>query len=113
MDVTPEHARQRFRDEPVGRTLAELYCLYLTFIFHDKNHDLRKFATIVLVGVWAVLEVGAAFELATLPEQFVYIRLLVGVLVGRMWGIEFDNFAGLAVDYPNSETGEDGDSGDE
>lgn len=99
MHITPMDVRRSIFDAPKRRLLAELYCLYLTFVFHEQNSDLRKLATLVLVGVWASIEVGAAFGVATLPDQFFFLRLVIGVLIGRLWGIEINNFAGVTFDY--------------
>lgn len=99
MQPTPRDARRSFLDAPVRRLYCEVYCLALTLIFHDGNHDGRKALTILVVGVWALLEVGAAFGAATLPNQFFFLRLVVGVLIGRMWGIELNNFAGVEFAY--------------
>lgn len=99
MHVTPDDVRRRFRDAPIRRLLAELYCLYLTFIFHPNNDHGRKAATLGVVGVWGLIEIGGAYGYATLPDQFYFLRLLIGAMVGRMWGIEIDNFAGIEFDY--------------
>jgi hypothetical protein len=99
MQPTPRDARQSFFDAPLRRAYVELYCLALTFIFHAGNNHGRKALTILVVGVWAALEVGAAYGVADLPEQFFFLRLLVGVLIGRMWGIEFNNLAGVEFTY--------------
>jgi len=88
--------------------MAEIYCLFLTFVFHPDNDDVRKFGTLVVVGVWALLEVGSAFGYATLPDQFFYIRVFVGILIGRVWGIEFNNFAGLEFSYVDRGGDDDG-----
>lgn len=106
MQPTPDHAHSRFRDHPLRRLYAELYCLALTFIFHQGNNHGRKLATLVVVGVWASLEVGAAYGAAELPNQFTYIRLFVGILIGRMWGIEFNNIAGLELNYGGENDGD-------
>jgi hypothetical protein len=109
MQPTPRDARRSFRDAPLHRAYAELYCLALTIIFHDGNNHGRKALTILVVGVWAALEVGAAYGAATLPEQFFMLRVLVGVVVGRMWGIEFNNLAGVEVTYSDTNEEENGD----
>ena len=105
MQPTPSDARRRFRDAPLRRVYCEVYCLLLTLVFHEGNNHGRKALTIVVVGVWAALEVGAAYGYADLPNQFLFLRLVVGVLVGRMWGIEINNFAGVEFRYG----GDDGD----
>jgi hypothetical protein len=99
MHVAREDIRRSFTDAPVRRTAAELYCLTLVLRPHANNSDARKAGTIILVGVWALIEVGAAFGVAALPEQFFFLRVLVGVLIGRMWGIEINNFAGVEFHY--------------
>jgi len=105
MQPTPRDARRSFRDAPLRRAYAELYSLRLTFVFHDGNSNGRKAATILVVGVWAALELGAAYGVASLPKQFLFLRLVVGVLIGRMWGIEINNFAG--VEFTHQDDGDD------
>jgi hypothetical protein len=96
----------RARDNPLGRLYGEVYCLLLTVLFHDENNHGRKLLTILVVAVWAALEVGAGFGVARLPDQFIFLRVVVGVLIGRMWGIEINNFAGIEFQY--SDDGDDG-----
>jgi len=95
MSVSREDVRRGFFEDPVRRLRAELYCLWLTFIVHEENNDARKAVTLVVVGVWGIMEVGSAFGVAELPNQFYLLRVVVGVLIGRMWGIEINNFAGV------------------
>ena len=109
MHPTPRDARRSFRDAPLRRLYCEVYCLALTLVFHPNNNHGRKAATIVIVGVWAAIEVGAAFGVATLPEQFFFLRLVVGVLIGRMWGIEINNFAGVEFAYGDNGGNDDDD----
>lgn len=111
MQVDAEDIHRSFGDAPGRRVYAEAVCLWRTFVFHAENHDGRKLATLVVVGVWALLEVGAAFGVAELPEQFTFLRLFVGVLIGRMWGIEINNFAGVEFDYSSGGGTDDGDGG--
>lgn len=99
MQVDPEDVRRGFADAPRRRAKAEALALCRTLFFHEENNNIRKGATIAIVGVWAVIEAGAAFDLATPPEQFFYLRLFVGLLVGRMWGIEINNIAGIELSY--------------
>jgi len=101
----PTDCRRRWTAAPHRRAYAELYCLALAFVFHEGNNHGRKLVTIVVVAVWAAIEVGAAFGYATVPDQFLLFRVVVGVLIGRMWGIEINNFAG--VEFSHSE--DDGD----
>ena len=90
----PEDARVHPRDDPLRRLKAEAYCFARAFYFHDQNNHLRKAITLLVVIVWMALEIGAAYGWATLPEHFLYLRLFVGVLLGRMWDIEVNSFAG-------------------
>jgi hypothetical protein len=85
--------------------------LGLTLVFHNGNSHSRKLATIVVVAVWGSIELGAAFGYANLPGQFNVLRVFVGVLIGRMWGIEFQNFAGLELSYGNDTGGSGTDDG--
>lgn len=98
-----QDCRVSFLEAPRRRVRAELYCLYRTFWFHEDNNDGRKAATLLVVGAWALIEAGAAFEYATLPDQFFFLRVVVGVLIGRMWGIEINNFAGVEFGYTTSD----------
>ncbi len=103
MSIQRDDVRRSFRESPLRRLLAEGYTFWLVFRPHDENHDGRKAITILVVGVWAIMEVGSAFGAATLPDQFFFIRLVVGVLIGRMWGIEINNFAGVEFAYDHSD----------
>jgi hypothetical protein len=105
MAPQPTDVQQSWTVAPLRRVYAELYCFALAFVFHADNHHGRKAATIVVVGVWAAIEVGAAFGYASVPDQFLLFRVVVGVLVGRMWGIEINNFAGVEFNH----SGDDGD----
>lgn len=108
MSVRKEDAKRSFLESPMRRAYCEVYCLALTFVFHDNNNDGRKLVTVVVVGVWAALEVGSAFGYAELPDQFFFIRVVVGVLIGRMWGIEINNFAGVEFVHTSDSDGENG-----
>jgi len=90
-------AAQRYR-----RAKAEAYCLFLSMVPHKGNNYGRTLATMALLLVWASIEVGAAFDYAELPDQFFLLRLVVGVVIGRMWGIEINNVAGVEIGYGNS-----------
>lgn len=88
------------------RLLAELYCLLLVFVPHRYNNTTRKLATLVIVITWATLElINAAPGLVTgevhLPNQFYLLRLFVGILIGRMWGIQFNSIADYQMGGPN------------
>lgn len=109
MSCRPDDVHASFSERPLDRVRAELVCLSLAFRPHANNSHARKAGTILVVGVWAALELGAAFGVAMLPEQFTFIRLFVGVLIGRMWGIEINNFAGVEFSYTNGDGGDDGD----
>lgn len=110
MSIQRRDAKRPFLEAPIRRAYCELYCFVLTFVFHQNNHDGRKFVTLVVVGVWAALEVGSAFGVATLPDQFFFIRVVVGVLIGRMWGIEINNFAGVEFTHTRTNSDDGGDS---
>lgn len=107
MAVSRDDARCSFWHNPVRRTVAELYCFALVFKPYNGNSHERKFGTILVVLVWAALELGAAYGAADLPNQFFYIRLFVGVLIGRMWGIQFNNFAGVEFAYQDQNENDD------
>mgnify|MGYP000420908895 CR=1 FL=1 len=99
MHIDPDDVRRGFGEAPLRRVKAELLALFRTVVFHDENNNVRKGATIAIVGVWAVIEAGSAFDVATPPDQFFYLRLFVGILVGRMWGIEINNIAGVDLSF--------------
>jgi hypothetical protein len=113
MQPTRDDARQRLRDDPTRRLYAELYCFFLTFVFHDGNNHTRKAFTIAIVGVWAAIELGAAFGYATVPDQFFFLRVVVGVILGKMWEIEVNNFAGVEFGYgdDSNDSSNGGDNG--
>jgi len=85
-----------------------MYCFARTFWFHEDNNHQRKLATLIVVSTWAAIEVGAAFGVADIPDQFLLFRLVVGALLGRMWGIEVNNFAGVELTHRRTDD-EDGD----
>ena len=97
MTPSPEDARAHPRDDPVARLKAEAYTFARVFVFHDDNNHIRKAVTLLAVAVWVALEVGSAYGLATLPDGFWYLRLFVGILLGRMWNIEVNSFAEMAL----------------
>jgi hypothetical protein len=103
MQAHPSDVHRSFVDAPWRRLRAELYCLWLSFRPHPDNHNGRKAATLTVIGVWAAVEVGAAFGVAALPDQFFFLRVVVGVLIGRMWGIEINNFAGVEFVYTDDD----------
>lgn len=95
MTVSREDARASITERPLRRLVAELYCLSHVFVPTEANNNARKVGTVLVVLAWAMIEVGSAYGVAELPEQFFYIRVFVGVLIGRMWGIQINNFAGV------------------
>lgn len=109
MAVSRDDARTSFWEHPLRRTAAEALCFALIWIPIDGNSHERKAATIMVVAVWGALEVGAAYGAADLPNQFFYIRVFIGILIGRMWGIQFNNFAG--VEFAYSDDGRNGSDG--
>lgn len=93
------------------RLAAEAYCLLLVFIPHHYNNTTRKLVTVIIVSAWALLEVvNAAPGLVPgdvmLPEGFAYIRIFIGVLVGRMWGIQFNSIADYSINSEDDDGGE-------
>lgn len=93
----PRDARTPFSDSPGRRLKAEAYTFLLTFLFHDNNNHLRKALTILLFGVWAILYTANSLDsvAVTLPDSFEFLTLFVGIVIARMWNIEFNNFAQL------------------
>jgi len=102
-----DDARTSFTESPRRRISAELRCFLLVFWMYETNNDSRKAVTILAVAVYALLELGAAFGYANLPAEFFYMRLFIGILIGRMWGIQFNNVAGLSFEPINSEDDSD------
>ena len=94
-DVSREDARYSWFENPQKRLKAELFCFLLIFVPHPYNNNLRKGLTVVLFIVWSIIEIGAFFGLGAIPDQFVFVRGLVLILLGRMWGLELKNFAGV------------------
>lgn len=110
MGTSDESKLLRFRDAPAERVLIELYCLRRAIMPHAENNITRTGATLVIVLAWGAIEVGAAFGHADLPSQFFALRLVVGLVIGRMWGIEINNVAGVEIDYGTRDGGDsDGD----
>lgn len=107
LTIRRDDARKRWVDDPLRRGIAELYVFLLIFIPHRYNNNARKYLTLLLFSTWAAIEIGTAFHLATVPSQFSLIRGLVLILLGRMWGLELNNFAG--VEYSNESNNQDSD----
>lgn len=103
MHIDRDDVRRPLGTNPLRRIVAEAYCLMLTFIFHAENSNSRTAATLLVVVAWGLIEVGAAFGFAALPDQFFFLRLIVGMIIGRMWGIEINNFAGIDFTHTGSE----------
>jgi hypothetical protein len=99
MPLKPRDVHARIDDQPLKRIYAELWCLFWAMVPHEGNHKARTLGTLAVVLVWGSIEVGAAFDYATLPNQFFFLRLVVGVIIGRMWGVEINNFAGVEFAY--------------
>ena len=106
-DVGRDDARYKLVERPKRRLLAEAYCLLLVFVPHTYNNNSRKLLTLILFLAWGAIEIGAAFGLAMLPDQFLFIRALVLVLLGRMWGLELNNFAGVEFTTLEDDNGND------
>jgi len=105
-DVSRDDARKGLFTNPKRRLTAELYCFLLIFVPHTYNDNSRKYLTLILFLAWGLIEVGAAFGVAMIPNQFVYIRGLVLVLLGRMWGLELNNFAGVEFTSREEQNGD-------
>jgi len=95
MGVRRSDTQLSWTEAPYTRAKAELFCFLLVWFPHKHNNNTRKMLTLVVFVIWGAIEAGAAFGAATLPNQFVLIRGIVLVLLGRMWGLEINNFAGL------------------
>jgi len=106
-DVSRDDARKGLFTNPKRRLTAELYCFLLIFVPHTYNDNSRKYLTLILFFAWALIEVGAAFGVAMIRNQFIYIRGLVLVLLGRMWGLELNNFAGVEFTTRDENDGND------
>lgn len=98
-----DHCRTRFRCQPFKRLTGEAYCLSRVFVPYNGNDNTRKYATLAIVVTWATLELLSALGHATLPDGFYLLRLFVGILIGRMWGIQFNNIAGMEFSYDDGE----------
>lgn len=87
------------------RLAVELYCLLLVFIPHRHNNTTRKLATLVVVATWAILEILNAVPAfageVILPKEFFLLRLFVGIVIGRMWGIQFNSIADYSISNDN------------
>lgn len=96
---TPDDARCRFADSFRRRALAELYCLGLVFVFHGRNNHLRKAVTLLLVIVWGAITLGLAFDAVhvTSPPFYGTLTAIVFLILGRLWDIEFTNFAQVGI----------------
>ena len=104
--MRPRGPVPRFRENFWHRVRVELYCFFLIFRFHDNNNHLRKAVTIMVVIVWAVLEISIALNLGSVPDSLSWLRLFVGLLLARMWNIELNSFA-MGISPPSSRQEDD------
>jgi len=95
MGVRRADTQHSWLDCPYKRLKAEVFCFLLVWFPHKDNNNTRKILTLLVFLSWGAIEIGAAFGYATLPNQFVLVRGVVLVLLGRMWGLEINNFAGV------------------
>lgn len=72
----------------------EVTALRRVFVFHDANHDLRKFLVFVLVITWAVITAGIAFNAAEVTPVYSMMTALIWAIVGRLWGGEVKDVTG-------------------
>lgn len=86
-------------DDLSRRFAIELYCLFLVFRFHRENSHLRKATTIMLFVVWSIVTVGITFDalMTVKPPHYGVLSAIVFAIIGRMWGIEVENFTNLAM----------------
>jgi len=95
MGVSRADTQESWVTAPFRRFKAELFCFLLIWFPHKHNNNTRKYLTLLVFFAWGAIEIGAAFGYATVPNQFMFLRGIVLVLLGRMWGLEINNFAGL------------------
>jgi len=102
MDVQRDDARQSWLSHPRRRAKAEVLALLLIFVPHKYNSRYQKLFTLMVFSAWFTIEIGAAFEYAHIPDQFALIRGIVLILIGRMWGLELNNLAGIEFSNLNN-----------
>ena len=105
-----DHCRTDFRCAPHRRLIGEAVCFGLIFVPYNGNNNTRKFVTAILTVAAALIIVGDAFGIADPPNYFLYLLLFVGVIVGRMWGIQFNNIAGVEFSYDTQDTDSEDDN---
>lgn len=75
------------------RLSFELYCFYLAFVPHHRNHYLRKVLAVILVLLWSTMTYGIAAGWIESTTMYGMLSAFVWSLVGRMWGIEIQEFS--------------------
>jgi hypothetical protein len=82
---------------PKLRLALEALAIRRTFVPYDGNNDARKILTTILGVTWMILTIGyASGRFGADPSLVFYgpLSALIGLLVGRMWGLEVQGLAG-------------------
>lgn len=76
--------------ELLNRCLVELRAFGLIFVLHKNNSDIEKVMVWVFLLAWGVITIGIAFEEAVNTQIYTMLTALVWMLIGRVWGREFE-----------------------
>lgn len=90
--------------KPVPSTILkrlqfEIWCLALVFLPFPGNNNSRKYLTILLTLTTLTIVIGDAFGYAEPPFYFKYVLMLTMLIIGRMWGIQFDKVTTISINY--------------
>ena len=88
--VDPTALRSPSR-RPVAAFKCWLFCGFLTFVPHEYNSSTRKIVTIIVFLVWGIIEIAIGAGTFSQTGLLTYLRPLVFLILGQMWGIEIVN----------------------
>lgn len=69
---------------------------------HGGNDNGRKLATLGLFLIWGILTIGMAGFGWKTPEMYTPLTLLLGIILGKMWEIEYERLMAAASGSPAS-----------
>lgn len=73
---------------PSRRAKIEAHAFARCFYPHKDNSSTRKYTTLFLFGLWAVITAGIAFGVAESTQVYFIMSMFVWLILGRMWDIE-------------------------
>lgn len=112
MRPQPQHIPMEVPSTIRGRLRFELYCLLLVFLPYEGNSDGRKLIVTLITGTSILIAILDSIGLANPPSYFRYWLIFNGLIVGRMWGIQFNNIAGVSISHDRDQRSQTSDQVD-